>query len=217
MINNNILFGNLKSKSLDKLLRLGFRHFGDNFFRYSHVNHEGEIATVLPLRINLNNFYLSKGLRKIKKKNESSNQILTNITLREEIIDLFESHKTKFKFGVPETIYNFLGDFPEENYPCEVLQLEVSENKKVYSVSYLDIGDESTSSVYGMYDFNFSKRSPGIYTMILEIEYSLLYNKKYYYSGYCYDIPSYYDYKKNFKGLEYLDWKDFLWKPLNEI
>jgi len=216
MINNNILFGNLKPKNLDKLLKLGFRHFGDNFFRYSHVNHEGNLATVLPLRINLNKFNLSKSLRKIKKKNESSNHIFRDISLRKEILNLFNSHKTKFKFGVPENIFNFLGEFPLEYYPCDVLQLEVIENDIVYSVSYLDIGEDSTSSVYGMYDFNFSKRSPGIYTMILEIEYSIINNKKYYYSGYCYNIPSYYDYKKNFKGLEYLDWKDFLWKPVYE-
>ena len=217
MINNNITFRRLKPKSIDKLLKLGFRHFGDFFFRYSHINHEGKLATVLPLRINLNQFNLSKKLRKIKKKNETSIEKFSKLSLRKEIIELFDSHKTKFKFGVPETIYNFLGESPEKDYPCDVLQLEVSENDKVYSVSYLDIGDESTSSVYGMYDIDYSKRSPGIYTMILEIEYSIQKNKKYYYSGYCYDIKSYYDYKKNFKGLEFLDWKDFIWKPLNEF
>ncbi len=217
MINNTLYLGKLRSQNLDKLLSLGFRHFSEFFFRYSHTNHEGKIATVLPLRINLSNFSYTKGLRKIKKKNIISTNEFKEISLREEIINIFETHKTKFKFGEPDSISNFLGEDPKDNYPCEVLQLEVSEGEKVYSVSFLDIGKESTSSVYGMYDLSYSKMSPGIYTMILEIEYSIQNNKKYYYSGYCLDVKSYYDYKKNFKGLEYLDWKDFLWKPLNEL
>ncbi|HNM06329.1 MAG TPA: hypothetical protein PKK05_25645, partial [Leptospiraceae bacterium] len=57
-----------------------------------------------------------------------------------------------------------------------------------------------------------SKRSLGIYTMLLEIEYSIQMKKDYYYPGYAYVETSFYDYKKNFNGLEYLDWNKG-WKP----
>ena len=99
-------------------------------------------------------------------------------------------------------------------YPCELLQMNVYWESTLYSVSFLDIGKESTSSVYGMFAFEYSFLSPGIYTMLLEIEYSIKENKKYYYPGYCYDISSYYDYKKKFSGLEYYDWEGN-WYPYN--
>ena len=51
--------------------------------------------------------------------------------------------------------------------------------------------------------------------MILRgIDYAKELGLKYYYPGYAYVEPSFYDYKKRFSGLEYLDWQAG-WKPFN--
>jgi arginine-tRNA-protein transferase len=213
MIHHSLELKKLKPKSFDKLLSLGYRHFGDNFFCYSHVLHNGVRATVLPLRIDLSKFTFSKSQKKIIKKNSPSRVELTPITLSDEVLSLFEEHKYKFSSNIPPDIHAFLGE-DLKMYPCELLQMNVYWESTLYSVSFLDIGKESTSSVYGMFAFEYSFLSPGIYTMLLEIEYSIKENKKYYYPGYCYDISSYYDYKKKFSGLEYYDWEGN-WYPYN--
>jgi arginine-tRNA-protein transferase len=44
--------------------------------------------------------------------------------------------------------------------------------------------------------------------MLEAIRYSRELNCRYYYPGYAYSGNSIYDYKKNFSGLEYLDWEN---------
>ena len=205
MIYNEKIIKNLNSKELDFLLANGFRHFGDFFFRYNLMDYNNEIVNVLPLRINLANFKLSKNQKKIYKRNENSIIKIDEICITEEIEKMFHAHKMKFKSNIPESIFTFLGE-DTNRYPCESKQIMVYEHDKLYSVSFLDIGESSTSSVYGIYDIEYSKKSPGIFSMLVEIEYSIKYKKEFYYPGYCYDVPSHYDYKKYFSGLEFFDW-----------
>ncbi len=196
----------LKPKNLDKLLSMGYRHFGNHFYRYTHSMHEGERACVMPLRIDLSRFKLSNSQKKILKKNSKATVEITPLDLNADVIDLFEEHKYKFTSNIPDDIQTFLGeDLP--NYPCDIRQVNTFWENKLYSVSFLDVGHKSTSTVYGMFSLEYGDLSPGIYTMLLEIEYSTQENKQYYYPGYCYDVSSYYDYKKKFSGLEYYDWE----------
>jgi arginine-tRNA-protein transferase len=81
------------------------------------------------------------------------------------------------------------------------------------AVSFLDIGEASTSAVYAMFGLRYSRRSLGIFTMLEAIRYSGELGCRYYFPGYAYEEPSFYDYKKNFTGLEYLDWRRG-WLPL---
>ena len=206
MIFNSLNFKRIKPGNLDKLLANGYRHFGSNFFRYSISEHENEFVDVIPLRINLKEFRLSKSQRRILKKNKDCRFVFSELDINNGVNDLFHIHKQKFKFGIPPSIHTFLGD-DLNDYPCGVVQLSVYNENILYSVSFLDVGENSTSSIYGMYHPEYSNLSPGIFTMLKEIEYSIENNKNYYYSGYCYNVPSYYDYKKYFSGLEYYNWQ----------
>jgi len=44
--------------------------------------------------------------------------------------------------------------------------------------------------------------------MILELEYAIRKGYTYYYHGYCYDVASFYDYKKRFLAMESYNWKE---------
>ena len=79
--------------------------------------------------------------------------------------------------------------------------------------SFIDVVTNSLSSTYAMFDLEESKRSLGIYTMILEINYAIEKKKRFYYPGYAYDAPSFYDYKKKFNNCEFYDWQSRLWLP----
>ncbi|MBX2842811.1 MAG: arginine-tRNA-protein transferase [Flammeovirgaceae bacterium] len=197
---------------LDEKFAKGWRHFGKYFFRYNMNIHENQICQVLPLRIDLNEFQFSKKHRKIVSRAKGFKSIIRPTSIDEEKEVLFEQHKTKFKQSVPNSIYDFLSEEPA-TIPCQGMEVSVYDNDKLIAASFFDIGEHSISSIYGMYDLSYNKYSLGIYTMLVELEYSISHLKKYYYHGYCYQIPSFYDYKKRFAGVEYFNWNG-LWLNL---
>jgi leucyl-tRNA---protein transferase len=107
---------------------------------------------------------------------------------------------------VPESIYNFISRDPDDS-PCDVKELRVTKEGELLAVSYFDVGSNSTSGIYAMFEPTITTRSLGIFTMLKEIEYSRQTGRKFYYQGYAYQGPSFYDYKKRFRGTEAFDWR----------
>ncbi len=193
---------------MDLLWAEGWRHFGPHFFRYT-VAREG-LLHVLPLRIELKNFVPSKSQRHIVGKNRDLEVAFVPAFVDAEVEHLFEQHKNRFTHSVPPDIYTFISGRPA-SIPCPCLSLSLRQQGRLIGISYLDVGETSTSSVYQCFDLNYSKRSLGILMMLLSIRYSLEQQKTFYYPGYAYLEPSEYDYKKRFSSLEYFDWNDS-WK-----
>lgn len=197
---------------LDELLANGWRHAGVHFYRYNFAFHEGTLTEVLPLRITLERFSRSKSQRRLMKRNQDEYQHVIRPTTIDVVKErMFQEHKRKFVDNVPESIYDFLSRKPDQ-VPCEGCELAVYDGKRLIAVSFFDVGHQCISSIYGMYDLAYSDRGLGIYTMLLEIAHAQSLGKTYYYHGYCYRCPSFYDYKKRFNGLEYFDWRDE-WHP----
>lgn len=203
--------GYLTSDELDFYLSLGFRHFGIHFYRYDVGTFRDEKVHVLPLRINLANYKKSKSQKKIWNKNQNFKIKIEKTNITEEINILFDKHKNRFKEYIPDSIYTFINQINPHEIPCEMNQVIVLDKEKIIAVSFLDIGNNSTSSIYGMFDPDYEDFSLGIYTMLLEIEFSIQNNKIYYYPGYAYIEPSFYDYKKQFFGLENLNYYTGKW------
>ena len=197
---------------LDFLLADGWRHFGTYFFRYSLGLYESEIRLVIPLRIRLSQFSQSKSQRRVIRENADAAVVIRPIEITDEAMLLFERHKKRFKSGVPDSIYDFLSDDPA-SVPCNSFEIDVRMDDRLVAVSYFDVGERSVSAVYGMFDPDYSDRSPGIFTMLKEIEFACESGKELYYQGYSYEGQSFYDYKKRFRGTESFDWKGN-WKPL---
>ncbi len=130
----------------------------------------------------------------------------------------------RFTENVPDSLRDFLSDHPATE-PCRNVTIEVRREGELLAASFLDLGAESASSVYAMFDPKHSARSLGILTMLLEIEWARQLGKRRYYLGYAYTMPSVYDYKKAFGALESYDWsrgwvplpKDFAWSREIEV
>ncbi len=212
---DRLLIFSITPEKLDLLLAFGYRHFGNLFFR-DEVDFRTENLTynILPLRIFLENFHLSKSQKKTKQKNQDLTHYFEPLNITPEIEELFFNHRRRFQENIPKSLFTFLGG---ETNPTEVVQCIVRDGEKLVAASFLDLGKYSTSSIYGMFDLEYSKRRLGIYTMLLEIEYSIQLNKIYYYPGYAYKESSFYDYKKTFYGLEYLDWEKRKWLPYERV
>ncbi|MDQ3710957.1 MAG: arginine-tRNA-protein transferase [Acidobacteriota bacterium] len=204
-INEEFYTRAVSPQQLDLLLADGWRHFGEHFFRYNISPHEFELRRVLPLRIRLKNFTLSKSQRRIIKRNQDLQTVICPIEITSEKEILFKKHKQRFKHSVPNSLYDFLS-FAPADVPCEAFEVNVYAQEKLLAASFFDVGATAVSAVYAIFETQESSRSLGIFTMLLTIDYASKSGKSFYYPGYAYEGNSFYDYKKRFSALETFDW-----------
>lgn len=191
---------------MDFLLAEGWRNFGTYFFRHSVGLFRGDFRRVIPLRIRLANFTLSKSQRRNLERNKDLRIVTQPILIDEEKERLFNRHKRRFEEYPPDTIYTFLSRQPA-SIPSEAFEICVYEKDKLLAVSFFNAGIEAVSGIYAMFEPTETKRGLGIFTMLLEIKYALENDKSFYYQGYAYEGNSFYDYKKRFRALEMYDWE----------
>jgi leucyl-tRNA---protein transferase len=200
---------------MDALWAKGWRHFGSYFFRYSQLEKNKQLFHVQPLRVTLNDTTLNRSQARTLKRNQDVSVLIEPAYIDAAIEALFERHKTRFKDNVPESLNTFLSEHPASK-PCECLSLCLQLEGQLVGVSYLDIGQTSTSSVYQCFEPSLAKRGLGILMMLLAVQVSKELGKTLYYPGYAFREPSVYDYKKTLRGLEVYDWQD-RWRPLSNV
>ena len=126
---------------------------------------------------------------------------------------LFQRHKQRFTHNIPEALETFLGPDPGKG-PCNCRMVRVFNGPRLLAASFFDMGDGAASSVYGLFEPEDARRSLGIFTMLLEIQHCRESGLRWLYPGYATHEPSVYDYKKQFRGTEFLDWSTGEWLPL---
>lgn len=188
----------------DSLLADGWRHFGTYFTRYNLGVHRDEIRQVLPLRVRLRDFRFSKSQTRVLKRNLDMEVNVGTPAISKKVIELFESHKRRFTDHVPESIYTFISR--HARIPTELYQLTARRDGEIVAVSFFDCGARSVSAIYACFELSEEKRSLGVFTMLKVIEWANSQDMLYYYPGYAYVGPSFYDYKKRFAALEQFDW-----------
>lgn len=205
-INEYFFADTILPEELDQLWASGWRHCGETFFRFTEMEHHDGTYHVVPLRIRLEHFEMRKSQRRIWNKNQHWQRIIRPIQLTDETHLLFRRHKARFKHDAPLSIYNFLSAEPA-TVPNEAVEVAVYDNDELIAVSYLDLGETATSSIYAMFSPDYASFGLGIFTMLCEIEYSKYLGKTLYYHGYSYQEPSFYDYKKTFNAIEAYNWR----------
>ncbi len=207
-------------QALDGLLADGWRHFGSFFFRDIFNIYEGRLVRVLPLRIVLDRFALAKDQRRILKKNSDLIIEFGPLKIDDQQLEIFEKHKQRFDKNPPESLYTYFETVDSECVPSLIWQcsvfLENALGKKLIAVSYFDLAQASLSSIFAIFDPDYQDRSLGTFTLLMEILFAQENQKIYVYTGYAYQAPSHYEYKKRFKGTEFYDYISS-WHPLEEI
>lgn len=195
---------------MDRMLASGWRHFGSYFFRYNLAVHEGAVRFVVPLRIRLSEFRLSKSQARNLRRNSDAIVRCGAVDITPDVERLFIRHRRRFLHHPPDSIYSIVS--ARTDAPCETCQLNVYLRDELVAVSYFDVAESSCSGIYAMFDPAFSARGLGTFTMLKEIEFAIAGGMRFYYQGYCYSGPSFYDYKKRFFGSEAYDWNG-AWAP----
>jgi leucyl-tRNA---protein transferase len=201
-----------RPREMDALWAEGWRHFGPLFFRYRGAVYGGRHCTVMPLRVDLARFAPSRSQRRVLARNRDAEVSVRPTAITAEMLRMFERHRERFTFEVPDSLGSFLS-FEPSSVPCPNVTILVRLEGRLAAASFLDVGEQSTSAVYAMFDPDHARRSLGIFTMLEAIRHSRDTGRRHYYPGYACREPSLYDYKKNFAGLEHFDWRG-AWRPL---
>ena len=215
-INQHGTLESAEPERMDWLWSQGWRHFGREFFRYNlSAAPDGSVQRILPLRLVLDDFAPTKRQRRVIKKNADLTVEIDRATVNEAREALFLRHRERFTSNIPESLRIFLPEEDPASCPCECLEIRLIEKEKLLAVSYLDCGAEAVSSLYAMFEPEAAPRSPGIFTMLMEIAFARRTGRRFLYPGYATLEPSHYDYKKSFAGLQAYDWPSGEWHPLS--
>lgn len=207
---------NASPLEMDDRWSRGWRHFGRGFFRYSvSLNEEGSWHRIQPLRMVLSGFSPSARHRRILKKNADLTVEIGPAEVNDAREALFLRHRERFKSNIPDSLRVFLPEADPATQPCECREIRlIHPGGQLLAVSYLDLGENSCSSVYAMFEPAASARSLGICTFLHEIAYAQRTGRRFLYPGYATVEPSHYDYKKSFPALESYHWRTGAWLPL---
>ncbi|GAB4125365.1 MAG: arginyltransferase [Raineya sp.] len=215
-ISEDIYVEQISPRELDTMLAKAWRRFGHIFFRYNQgfIEEREEYSGIMPLRIRLADFDFSKSQKKILKKNSLFILEKGLIEVDFEKIRLFQLHCQRFRHSRPHSIYQFISHRAEK-MPIPTYEVRVYDQKKLIAASFVDIGELSFSSIYAIFDPQYSKYSLGNYTLFEEILWAKELGKQYLYLGYAHQAPSFYDYKKKFSALEQYIWEEDCWVPFH--
>jgi leucyl-tRNA---protein transferase len=212
----------LSLEDWELFLSAGWDRIGDYFFhrRYDFspipLFPEGLYfrSQLLPLRYNLNlNFEFSKSQRIILKKNEDLKRVYQPTQITEEKLDLF-SRWYAFRFKKEASIFTWVNN---NEKPFPTYEVSFYKGEKLVACSFFDVTKRSQYSITAFFDPLESHRSLGTLTLLAEIEFGILNNRKFHYPGHAYTTPSVYDYKKRFNNMEGFDWDTQTWLPVARV
>ena len=195
------------------LINRGWRRFGSYYF---HPICEG-CSECKSLRINVDEFKLSKSQKKSIKRNRETEIIIQKPTLTQAHLDLYNKYHA-FKHQKDNWTHRNISpreykeNFVEgaHDFGKEVLYIQDGE---IIGVDLIDILDDGISSIYFYYDPDFPRLSLGTYSLLYQIELAKVLELPWIYLGYWVDGCKAFAYKSNFQPQEILN--DF--PPINKI
>jgi len=195
------------------LIHRGWRRFGSYYF-HPICNGCNECKS---LRINVNEFKLSKSQKKSIKRNRDTEIIIQKPSLTQAHLDLYNRYHA-FKHQKDDWSHRNISpreykeNFVEgaHEFGKEVLYIQ---DGKIIGVDLIDILDDGISSIYFYYDPDFPRLSLGVYSLLYQIELAKILELDWIYLGYWVDGCKAFAYKSNFQPQELLN--DF--PPIDEI
>jgi len=161
----------------------------------------------------LKNFKPAKSQRRVIKKGLKIDVRFKPKNYSEEIFEIYKEHSLN-RFGRDADKENFMISFYTES--CPSLQSEYYLNNELFAAGFLDISDEAMSTVYFIYKTDYEMYSPGIFSIIKEIEYAASLGLEYYYLGYYIEENQSMSYKNRFNPNEKFDWHRRMWLAPDE-
>lgn len=155
---------------------------------------EGELCTVLNIRLDLRKHQWSQSLKKILRKNKGFRVETGPLKLCSQMERLYHLTSHRFKGFVFPDLHSFLYDYQNKGI-FHSWHVKVWDGDRLVAASIFDMGEKSLMSVLGLYDPDYMKYSPGMFTMTQEIELAKQRGLTWYYPGYVLAESRLFDYK----------------------
>ncbi len=177
-INENMIITDLEDHDLEMLLSLGFRHFGDVFFRPLCTH----CRSFISIRIPVQQFSPSKSVRRLFNRNKHFIVTLEKPAPGKETFELYNRHKKRFKRPPSESYELYIKSF---FHPFKFNRmLTIRDSDKLVALSHLDITANAMSAVYCYFDEAYARFSPGKFAVYKEIEMAKEQGAQWLYLGY---------------------------------
>lgn len=199
----------VENPNVDAFWAKGWYYAESEFFRSDNDRYDNRWWRAFQTRYRLDEFALSKSLRRVLNKNADLNFVIRPIRITPSKEKLYSKHYSRYN----EKQYDTLGQSYRlyRHHPFKYMELCVFKNRRLVACSFFEVAKYSVKSSSAMWDVDFPKRSLGILTVLLEMQYAIRKKKKYYYLGHYLKQDPNYQYKLRFPGLEFYDWDNDRW------
>lgn len=166
-INETLLIKELTHSDLEMLLSVGFRHFGEIFFRPICAH----CRSCISIRIPVQKFIPSRSVKRLLNRSKHFTFTLEKPCPSRDAFRLYLSHKKRFKREVAESFRHYVRSFFAP-FPFNRM-LTIRDGETLVAVSHLDITANAMSAVYCYYDEeHYGRFSPGKLAVYKEIEWA---------------------------------------------
>ena len=190
----------LHADTYHDLMDMGFRRSGRVVYRPRCQS----CSACIPLRITVNEFIPTKSQRRTLRRNEDLTMHIAAPLFTDEKLALYQRYLAHQHPGSPQSADGEgLREFLYESI-VDTIEVEYRLRDRLIAVSILDRSSRALSSVYHYFDPDEGQRSPGVYSILREIDYAREQSIPHYYLGYWIKGCSTMDYKANYRPHEIL-------------
>lgn len=204
LVYSNFYADCLDSRELAWFLSRGWRRFGHSFFRPDCPG----CRACVPLRVPTTRFAPSRSQERVLRRARHLRVSFGPLRYEEALFDLYHAH-SQTRFGQEHSFEDFATSL---HFPaCPTVLSRYEDNGRLVGAGYLDRSNDGLSSVYFVFDPEFSRLSLGIFSALREIEEARNLGLPYYYLGYVVDGCARMAYKAGFRPYQLYSWDDGMW------
>lgn len=190
----------------------GFRRSGRVFYQPVCKN----CRSCIPLRVPVARFKPSRSQKRTLKRNRDLTFDIGKPAPDGEKYLLYHNYLEQRHDGQQASDFNSFIEFLYDS-PTDTLEFTYrDQNNTLIAVGLCDVTDEAISTMYFYFDPEQTKRSLGIYSALMEIEYARATNLDHYYLGYWIPQKDNMAYKARFQPAEILC-TDSIWRPIDAL
>lgn len=196
----------LNRNELGWFLSRGWRKFGHYFFRPACP----DCRACAPLRVDVNRFQPSRSQKRVLRKCQNVHVSFGPVRYSATLFELYHIHSRQ-RFGQEAGFEEFAANLHSPSCPAMLAQYKL--DGRLVAAGYLDHSAQGLSSVYFIFDPEYSHLSLGVYGALREIEEARRMGLNHYYLGYLVPGCPRMTYKAGFRPYELYSWADTTWNP----
>lgn len=174
----------LTAEQLDALLAMGWYRMHQSVFTTNYIFIEDKTLRVFWLRYPVQAMEFSKKHEKLLKQNIRFEVINKQISITEELENLYSLYRTAIAFEPSPTVASWLyGEEPDKSI-YDTHLFEIRDDGRLIAAGIYDNGKNSIAGIMNFYHPEYKKFSLGKYLVLLKAQYARASQRKWYYPGY---------------------------------